>query len=206
MEIITLPVGAFGANCYIVYDQEQKDALIIDPGDQGHDILASIKKHELNVKYIVNTHGHVDHIGANQEIKGKTDALLLIHELDAPMLTDPQQNMSVMFGRKIESPAADGYLKEGDLLEIGSLEFKVLHTPGHTSGGICLQGMGVVFSGDTLFELSIGRCDFPGGSYKQIIESIKNKLLVLEDSTIVYPGHGLPTTIGKERLENPFLR
>ncbi|MFY9174579.1 MAG: MBL fold metallo-hydrolase [Peptococcia bacterium] len=205
MKIITLILGMTATNCYIVYDENTKEAMIIDPGDAGKRIMAEVEKNQLQVKYILNTHGHADHIGANKYVKEATGAELLIHAEDAEMLTEPSLNLSVYFGEPITGPAADRVLQEGETIKVGSLEFKVLHTPGHTKGGICLVCGDVVFSGDTLFQYSIGRTDFPGGSYQQLINSIKTKLMPLDDKIVVYSGHGPQTTIGAERRGNPFL-
>lgn len=205
MKIIIMPLGPLATNCYLVYDEETLDAMIIDPAAEGPRIMREVEKRGLKVKYIVNTHGHGDHIGANRHVKEAVGAQLLIHAADAPMLTDARQNMSAYIGQSISKPAPDRLLQDGDILAVGNLEFKVLHTPGHTPGGISLAGHGVCFSGDTLFQYSIGRTDFPGGSYQQIINSIKTKLLPLDDKTIVYPGHGPESTIGMERTGNPFL-
>lgn len=205
MKIIIMPVGPIEANCYIVFDEDTKDCMVIDPGAEGEIIYEEIQKNGLSVKYIVNTHGHGDHIGANLYLKEKTGAELLIHEEDAPMLTDPLKNMSAYMGIKINKPAADRCLQEGDTLEIGNNSFTILHTPGHTKGGICLHCGNVCFTGDTLFQYSIGRTDLPGGSYNEIISSIEDKLLTLDEKITVFPGHGPQTTIGKEKANNPFF-
>jgi len=157
------------------------------------------------VEYIINTHGHVDHIGANAEVKRATGAKLLIHKDDAKMLTSSAANFSLFMGHPVTSPAADELLAEGDEIKVGNLVLKVLHTPGHTPGGICLVHELTIFSGDTLFYGSIGRTDFPGGSYRTLIKSIKEKLMVFPDEAVVYPGHGPATSIGFERQYNPFL-
>jgi len=206
VKIIVLAVGAIGTNCYIVYDETTLEAMVIDPGEEGKRIINQIEKNQLNVKYIVNTHGHGDHIAANKVVKEATGAELLIHAEDGPMLMDARLNLSALMGQNITKPAADRYVQEGDVLEIGTSKFKILHTPGHSRGGICLVGQGVVFSGDTLFQLSIGRTDFPGGSFDEIVDSIKTKLMPLDDSIVVYPGHGPSTTIGQEKRGNPFIR
>lgn len=205
IKVIIMPVGPIQGNCYLVYDEETRECMVIDPGAEGTRIVSEIEKNDLRIKYIVNTHGHSDHISANQEVKEATGAELLIHEGDAPMLMDGAKNLSVFIGKSINKPAPDRLLKEGDELEVGTAKFKVLHTPGHTRGGICLVGENICFSGDTLFQFSIGRTDLPGGSFQQIVESIKTKLLALDDEVIVFPGHGPHTTIGKERVANPFL-
>lgn len=205
MKIIIMPVGPIEANCYIVFDEETKECMVIDPGAEGEIIYQEIQKNGLSVKYLVNTHGHCDHIGANLYLKEKTGAELLIHEEDAPMLTDSSKNMSVYMGEKVNRPAADRHLQNGDVIKIGNNSFTVLHTPGHTKGGICLLCGNVCFTGDTLFQYSIGRTDFPGGSYNEIINSVETKLLTLDEKITVFPGHGPQTTIGKEKANNPFF-
>lgn len=206
MKVKRLPVGVIAANCYLVWCEETKDALVIDPGGEGERILEEIKKEGLNVKYVVDTHGHVDHIGANTEVLESTAAKLAIHQEDVPLLTDPSQNLSLYMGGEYTCQAPDLILSDGDELTVGKELLVVLHTPGHTRGSISLKGNGVIFSGDTLFEGSIGRTDFPGGSYRDIIASIKNKILPCGDDYVVYPGHGHATTVKNERLNNPFLK
>ena len=205
IKVIMMTVGPIQGNCYLVFDEETRECMVIDPGAEGARIVREIKKNDLKVKYIVNTHGHSDHMSANQEVKEATGAELLVHREDAPMLTDGNKNFSVFMGKSIDKPAPDRHLEEGDELMVGTAKFKVLHTPGHTRGGICLVGDNMCFSGDTLFEFSIGRTDLPGGSYPQLIKSIKTKLLTLDDGVVVFPGHGPDTTIGRERAANPFL-
>jgi len=207
VKISIITVGPIQANCYLVYDEQSKDALVIDPGDEGTRISKEIEKLGLKVKYIVNTHGHHDHIGGNQVLKKATGAKLCIHEADSAMLTSPKYNFSLSFvNGEVHSPEADVFVKDGDSLAVGELQFKILHTPGHSQGGICLVGEGVCFSGDTLFAESIGRTDLPGGSTEEILNSIRTKLLVLAEDTVVYPGHGPQTTIGHEKRANPYLR
>ncbi len=207
MEIFKMEVGEIGTNCYLVYDEETKVGIIIDPGDNGKELLAEVEKRQLKIKYVVNTHGHWDHIGANDEVCAATGAKLLIHEDDAACLGEPSLNMSGMLSRKSSTRAADILLKEGDTVEFGDLSLEVIHTPGHTRGGICLYGAAqhVLFSGDTLFQFSIGRTDFPGGSYTDLIKNIKEKLLILPDDTIVCPGHGPVTKIETEKKRKSFL-
>ncbi|MDD2421740.1 MAG: MBL fold metallo-hydrolase [Heliobacteriaceae bacterium] len=206
MIIRWLETGMIGANCYLVMCPETKEAAIIDPGDEGGRIMRLVTKEQAKVVVIINTHGHADHIGANREVKEATQAPLLCHEDDAPMLLSPAKNLSLFTGHAIQGPAADRLLREGDTVKIGkTITLEVLHTPGHTPGGISLKAPGVVFTGDTLFCGSIGRTDFPGGSFTNLIQSIKDKLLVLPDDTMVYSGHGPESTIGQERRTNPFL-
>ncbi len=201
-----LELGGIGANCYIIGCEETKEGAVIDPGGGASTILKMIEELGLNIKYIINTHGHVDHIGANAKVKEATGADILIHEKDAQMLTSSVANFSMLMGQRITSPAAAWLLKDGDRITIGTtIELEVIHTPGHTPGGICLKTGNILFSGDTLFNSSIGRTDFPGGSYKTLINAIKERLMVLDDQVTVYPGHMQPTTIGWERSHNPFL-
>lgn len=204
MQIKRLVVGALGVNCYIVYD-ETKEAAVIDPGDDGERIWAFVQENELKIKYIINTHAHADHIGANNAVKEQTGAQLLISAADAPWLENPKYNLSAFMGQSIVSCGADAILKEGDTVRFGNIELRVLETPGHTPGGICLLGDGVLFSGDTLFSGSIGRCDFSFGSMEQLITSLKTKISDLPPATKVYPGHGPATTIGDELAMNPYL-
>jgi glyoxylase-like metal-dependent hydrolase (beta-lactamase superfamily II) len=199
-----MEVGPFAANCYLVACPETKEAVIIDPGAEGKHIIKQVTELGLKVKYIINTHAHIDHVGANGEVKDAFNAPVLVHAADAPLLRTPQASMALFMNQgKITPP--DRTLQEGDVLEVGTLSIKVLETPGHTPGGVCLDINGALFTGDTLFAGSIGRTDFPGGSYRQLINSIKEKILKYADDTRVFPGHGPPTTVGDERLYNPFL-
>ena len=206
MKIIQVGVGHLGTNCYIVSCEQTLQAAVIDPGGSAETILAEINKANLNVEYIINTHGHADHIAANDAIKQATGAKVLIHHEDANMLTNAQLNLSMYIGDGIVCQPADRLLHDGDSISFGNINFKTLHTPGHTPGGICLLDNNVLIAGDTLFSESIGRTDFPGGSYSQLINSIKNQLLNLEDAVRVLPGHGPETTIGWERKYNPFIQ
>lgn len=211
MRVISLAVGHLLTNCYIVSCERTREALVIDPGlsiNEVENFLKEIMKNSLQVKYIVNTHGHMDHISGNALIKERTGAKIMIHEYDADMLINPIENLSGIMGLSITSPPPDLTLKDGDKIRIGDLEIEVLHTPGHTPGSISLyyRNEGVIFTGDTLFAGSIGRTDFPGSSYRMLIKSIRERLLILPDETIVYPGHGEATTIGRERRWNPFLK
>ena len=206
MLIKCIVVGMIGSNCYIVGCEKTKQAVVVDPGGEGQKILKYIKEQGLEVKYVINTHGHVDHIAANEEIREATGAKVLIHELDAPMLVSSEHNFSQFVGHEVTLKPADQLLTDGDTIEFGDIKLKVLHTPGHTRGGMCLAAEGVVFTGDTLFNASIGRTDFPGGNYEAIINSIKTKLMSMPDETAVYPGHMGDSTIGYERKQNPFLR
>lgn len=205
MIVEKLVVGPFASNCYIVGSQSNKEGMIIDPGDEAKQILKRVKDLELDIKFIVLTHGHIDHTGALKEVKEATGAEVVIHADDAKSLKN--QLVAIAFGLSYPTPPRpDRLLKGGDSIDVGDLHFEVVHTPGHTPGGVCLLGQGVVFSGDTLFNYGIGRADLPGGNYSQLMNSIQTKLMTLPDNTVVYPGHGSDTTIGAERTGNPFLR
>ncbi len=213
MKIHKLNVGPLGACCYVVANEETNEAIIIDPGGTHEAIVALIEKNNLVPRLIINTHGHGDHIGANKEIKEKfPDVRLAIHKDDVECLTQPKKNLSFLGGFLLKSPPADIVLKEGDKVGIDGLEFEVIHTPGHTPGGICLlhrpsadNEPPVLFSGDTLFHMGVGRSDFPGGDQDALIRSIREKLFVLDGKTVVYPGHDDVTTIEEEKDNNPFV-
>jgi glyoxylase-like metal-dependent hydrolase (beta-lactamase superfamily II) len=205
MIVKPLEVGPLASNCYIVGSEQTKEGIIIDPGADAPVILKKVKELKLDIKYIVLTHGHFDHIGALSEVKEATGAEVAIHEADADSLGD-SAFVATQWGLHCpEPPSPDRLLKGGDSLDISELHFLVLHTPGHTPGGICLYGEGMVFTGDTLFNFGIGRYDLLGGDYTLLMKSLITKLMVLPDNTKVYPGHGPTSTIGAERRGNPFL-
>ncbi len=200
-----LSVGAMDSNCYIIGDQGE--GIVVDPGAEAKRILKAIDNLGLKIKCIVLTHGHIDHIGALAEVQEATGAEVCIHAEDAQQLTDASKNLSIYVGPKFSVKAADRLLQDGDIIQVGGLEVEVIHTPGHTRGGITLKcGNDLLITGDTLFAGSVGRSDFPGGSHSQLIASIKNKLLNFPDETVVYPGHGPASTIEEEKKHNPFLR
>ncbi|MDH5437949.1 MAG: MBL fold metallo-hydrolase [Candidatus Bathyarchaeota archaeon] len=203
-------VGTLCTNCYVVSCTETREALIIDPGFEtdleAKTVLKEIDQRKLRVRYIVNTHGHHDHTSGNGIMKRSTGAPILIHEYDAPMLTDSTKNLSVLFGLRTASlPPADQMLHDGNVVQVGDTALRVIHTPGHSRGSISLLGDDAVFSGDTLFAGSIGRTDLPSSSYEEIMLSLK-KLATLPDHIKVYPGHGPTSTIGEEKRHNPFLQ
>ena len=206
MIIKDLAVGPIMTNCYLIGCEQTQQGAVIDPGDDVDLILMELAALKLKVKYIINTHGHFDHVGGNKRMKEVTAAPILIHAADAPMLAQLSQ-AATAFGLSSEnSPPADRFLEEGDTIEVGNITLKTLHTPGHTPGGISFYTEGVVFVGDTLFNASIGRTDFPGGNYETLIKSIQNKLFKLTDQTKVLSGHGPATTIEREKKTNPFAR
>lgn len=207
MIVEQLVVGSFAANCYIVGSPSTGTGMIIDPGADATTILQTVRRMGLSISLIVITHAHIDHVGAVREVKEKTHARFALHESEKGLVfASPMRMLTALGITPVKSPPQpDRLLKDGDKIDIDDLHFEVLHTPGHSSGGICLLGHGAVFSGDTLFRFGIGRTDFPGCSHERLIRSIHEKLMVLPDETIVYPGHGPATTIGDERRGNPFL-
>lgn len=201
-----LTLGTFQTNCYIVGSETTREGLVIDPGSDPLMIIDQIRRLDLKIKLIVNTHAHVDHVLAIESIKRTFDARFALHADEMPILEAVPAQASMFLGKPVTPvPSPDILLKEGDIIEVGDIRMKVIHTPGHSPGGICLHGDGVVFSGDTLFNFGIGRTDFPGGNHRQLLNSIALKLFALPDDTVVYPGHGPDTTIGFERENNPFL-
>ncbi len=214
MKIKTLNVGPLQCCCYVVFNEQSREAIVIDPGGDVEIITDYIKKNKLKPLLLINTHGHGDHIGANLELKEAFPEIkICIHADDEPMLTHPSKNLSFLGGVLYKSPPADCVLRHGDIVGVDGCKFKVLHTPGHTPGGICLLSTSnegcqtsVLFSGDTLFAGSVGRTDLPSGSYEALMESIRENILTLDDNTVVYPGHGPSTTVAEEKANNPFIQ
>lgn len=207
MNIECIPDGLVQSNVYIIWGSGN-EAVVIDCGCKPETILAVLNKKSLCVKHVILTHGHFDHIYYVDALREKTNATVYIHEQDARCLSDPQYSGLALFRAEndISFNPADYLLHDGDVLECGDLKLRIIHTPGHTTGGVCVHAENALFTGDTLFKSSIGRTDFPGGSMADLLKSIQYKLFTLPEETIVYPGHGVPTTIGYEKMNNPFLR
>jgi glyoxylase-like metal-dependent hydrolase (beta-lactamase superfamily II) len=208
MRIQQVTVGMMSVCCYIVSCEETGDATVIDPGGDEEKILSLCSEGRLNVKYIIDTHGHPDHVCGNGRIKEATGAEILMHPDDAVFFWQPEVKEYFAMLGLTESPRPDKLVKDGDIITIGTVELQVIHTPGHTPGGICLYNAPDCFTGDTLFVGGVGRTDFPGGSTEELQESIRKKLLVLPPETVVWPGHGYggsKSTIEEEARSNPFL-
>ncbi len=206
-EILKVIVGPLEVNCYIVFDRETKEGAVVDPGGDAEEIKAALRENGVAAKYIINTHGHFDHVGANGTLKETLNCPIAIHQEDEPLL-EYAHDQAIMFGVKTpKQPKADMLLKDGDEITFGRLRMKVIHTPGHTRGGVCLfmKEQKVLFTGDTLFAGSVGRTDFEGGSTKALMDSIKKKLLTLGDEVAVLPGHGPESSIGEEKEINPYI-
>lgn len=201
----TVLLESFQTNTYLLWDSISSEAFLIDPAFPSETFLQRIKQLELKVKMIINTHGHADHIGGNLYFAKALNCPVAIHLADAEMLTNNAKNFSTYMGFELNLSAPQVILHDGDELFLGSEKVKVIHTPGHTKGSICLLAGKYLISGDTLFEQSIGRTDFPGGCHTAIIDSIKNKLFILDDDILVFPGHGPTTSIGLEKVNNPFV-
>lgn len=212
MKINHYVVGQVQTNCYVVINEENKECFFVDPGASAKALAERIRKDELKPVAVLLTHGHFDHAGAAEELAKEFDIKVYVHEAEKDTLSNPQKNVSWMVGAS-ESYHADVYLKDEEVITLAGYEIKVLHTPGHTEGGCCyyIAAEDVVFTGDTLFAQSVGRTDFPGGSMSQIVRSINEKLMTLneagnlETDVMVYPGHNDPTTIETERINNPYL-
>ena len=194
-------LDSVNTNCYIFGSQKTKKVIVIDPGADADKIKQLIAREGFMPECIVNTHGHIDHIGANHDL----GLPVYIHERDANFLINPLLSLAAFYGKLKGSPKASRLLKDNDVIQISEINLRVIHTPGHTPGGISLYHDGIVFTGDTLFAQGIGRTDLPYGNSKDIENSIKEKLFTLDDSTLVFPGHGESTTIGAEKRSNPWL-
>jgi len=208
--IIRLEVGPLASNAYLVRDDEGEEGVVIDPGAEGDRIVQRCRTEGIVPRLLINTHGHVDHIGANAALKAAfPDALLCVGARDADRLTDPVANLTALFGGSASGPAPDVLLEDGQELRFGSVALRVIETPGHTPGGVCLlapdESPPQLFCGDLIFRRSVGRSDLPGGDPEELAASIRQRILTLPDETTIWPGHGEGTTVGEERIENPFI-
>jgi glyoxylase-like metal-dependent hydrolase (beta-lactamase superfamily II) len=203
--IYQLSVGPLQVNCFLVACQKTQDAMVIDPGEEGARIIQLAQNEGLKISKVINTHGHFDHIGANQHVVLATGAKLMLHAADLPLLQNARNHAGIYGLNVVPSPDPDRLLEQGDTLEVGDHSFEVFHVPGHSPGGICLLSDGHIFVGDVLFAGSIGRTDLPGGDFDLLVKSVRERLLSLPDQTVVHPGHGPDTTIGRERRHNPFV-
>lgn len=195
--------GMLSSNCYITGDGGE--GAIIDPGAASQDIMDIVVREKLDVKFIILTHVHLDHIVSMEEVRQKLGAKVLVHEQDAKSLSDPWYNGAALFGLKTSFRDADVLLKDGDILMVGGVKLEIIHTPGHTPGGICIKAENCLFTGDTLFRLSVGRTDLGNGDAGRLLDSLQNKLMKLDDDLVIYPGHGASSTIGYERRNNPYI-
>lgn len=205
IEVIAIIIGQFETNCYLAWDRESSEGIIIDPGDEPDLIVRELKRLRIEPKGILLTHGHGDHIGGVTPLTQEFAIPLYAGLGEEELLRSPEKNFSAALGQSVTCSLPERFLGDGETVMLGSLNFSVLSTPGHSPGGTCYYGGGLLFCGDTLFCGSVGRTDLPGGNHEQLLRSIIDKLLVLPDDTICYPGHGPATTIGQEKTHNPFI-
>ena len=205
MVIRTVVTGNIEENCHLVWD-ENKRCLVIDPGDDCNRILKVVANEGLSVEKIILTHGHYDHVGAVSDLKESTGALVVAYEEEKELILNPELSLARYISSDFSIPQVDSYVKAGDSITVGDLSFIVMHTPGHTQGGMCLYGHGVLFSGDTVFYGTLGRWDFPTGNLSKLVHSITKQIFSLPDDTVIYSGHGPETTVGMEKKQNEVLR
>lgn len=198
-----LSTGMLGSNCYIIGDNGV--GVIIDPGADTAEIMTAVEETGLKIEYILLTHAHIDHICSMDSVREKTGAKVAVHRLDAGALADAWKNVSKLMGLNVTFKDADLILEDGSSISVGGLELEIIHTPGHTPGCICIKAGNTIFTGDTLFRMSVGRTDFTNGSQEDLVDSIKNKLFTLDEEMTVYPGHGTSSTIGYEKKHNPYV-
>jgi len=205
MIIRVLTIGSFQVNNYLVICPDTKKATIIDAGGDYELTIATANEYNAQIEYILNTHGHLDHIAGDYDLQTNAGAKVLIHKDDRLLVNSLKEHLKLYGMPEYEIPKIDAYVEDRQEIKVGNLTFKVIHTPGHSKGSVCYLAKGILFSGDTLFAASVGRTDLAGGSYEEIEKSIKEKLFKLDETTIVYPGHGRPTTIKDEKLHNPYF-
>ena len=196
----------YQTNTYLIWDEQSLEGLLLDPSKSSSKVLDKINELNIKIKYIVNTHGHFDHIGGNEYFSKKLNSPIAIGEYDAELLTSPQKNLSMFCEEKVISPEAKLLLKDRDIINLGKESLKILFTPGHSKGAICLLHKNLLFAGDTIFQNSIGRTDLPGGNYKNLINSIEKKIYSLPDDVFILTGHGNPTSVKHEKRHNPFVK
>lgn len=205
MNIKRFQAGMYAANCYVI-NSENGNAIIVDPAENVFDIIKYIENNSLRLESIILTHGHGDHIGGVLALKENINVPVMVHVEEKEMVEDETLNLSTSMPSGSISFSPDSLLNDGDIIKLGNMEIKIIHTPGHTKGGICLYMEGILITGDTLFQGSIGRTDLYGGDYESLIKSIVDKLMVLPEETIIYPGHGERSSIGYEKRNNPFIK
>jgi hydroxyacylglutathione hydrolase len=206
MKVLMWTVGSYSINTYVVWEDVSREAVWFDPGADAERIADEIERRGLTIKNVIVTHGHVDHIAEVAVAKARFNVPLLIHEADRRMLTNAHDNLSILTGSEVTSPDADGLLKEGDTISLGSQAMRIYHVPGHTPGSLVFYHPGFLIAGDTIFRGSMGRTDFPRSSERDLLQNLRTKVLTLPDDTVIYSGHGPATTVGEERRTNPFLQ
>jgi glyoxylase-like metal-dependent hydrolase (beta-lactamase superfamily II) len=206
-ELLSLVVGPLDVDCYVYWDVETREAFVIDPGGDPDRIISALKDKSIDVKFILNTHGHFDHVGGNGVVKAETGAQICINKADAALYAEAEERGAIFGVPTVAQPVPDIYLQDGAKLSLGTITLEVIYTPGHTPGGVSFYSETdrLLFTGDTLFAGSIGRTDLEGGSFDTLMESIKTRILPLDDSVRVLPGHGPDTTVGEERESNAFI-